>query len=433
MTTIAQQLKVTGVAEVIVVLDENTGLAAASSRQVVRALEPHFTTSELSQASQIIEDGFVEAAVDGSRAAGRTRAAAAAAGRRSSKAEKTPPVRYYPNLGVALGVTDRSGVAALRADTRVQAVSGAPRLGLIRPTARASASLTRKVTWGIDALGVPELWDGGLSGDGVLVAHLDTGVDGKHPALKKAITAFLEVDRLGIPVESSKKPFDTDDHGTHTAGIIAGRPDRSKRNIGVAPGASLASAVVIERGRTVARVLAGMDWAVGQGARVLSMSLGFQGYVDDFLGVTRKLREKGVLPVIAIGNEGPGQTRSPGNYVEALSVGWSNRDDTVDPDSSSGRFRRRRQPSVPDLVAPGGDIVSAKPGGGYQMMSGTSMATPHVAGLAALLFEAKPTATVAAVERAIMGSCRKLADVPDTRQGKGIPDAPDALRRLRKR
>ena len=431
MTTIAQQLKATGVCEVIVVLDERTGLAAASSRAVVSALEGHFTNSELSQASQIIEDGFVDAAVESRSRAGTSRSVAAAAGRAAAHPTATPPLRYYPNLGIALGVTDRSGVAALRADTRVQTVSGAPRLRLIRPTKRAAASLTRKVAWGIDALGVPELWDEGLSGDGVVVAHLDTGVDGKHPALKKAITAFLEVDRLGIPVEGSTKPFDTEDHGTHTAGTIAGRPDRQKRNIGVAPGASLVSAIVIEGGQTVARVLAGMDWAVGQQARVLSMSLGFPGYVDDFLGVTRKLREKGVLPVMAVGNEGPGATRSPGNYVEALSVGWSNRDDTVDPDSSSGRFRRRSQPTVPDLVAPGGDIVSAKPGGGHQMMSGTSMATPHIAGLAALLFEAEPDATVAQVERAILRSCQKLPGVPDTRQGKGIPSAPDALRRLR--
>lgn len=137
-----------------------------------------------------------------------------------------------------------------------------------------------------------------------------------------------------------------------------------------------------------------------------------------------------MLPVIAAGNEGPGATRSPGNYVKALSVGWANRDDTVDPDSSSGRFKRKRQPIVPALVGPGGDIVSAKPGGGHQLMSGTSMATPHIAGLAALLFEAKPDATVAAVERAINASCRKLPGVPEGRQGRGMPNAPAALRHL---
>jgi subtilisin len=433
VTIISQQLKATGVAEVIVVLDERTSLAAASSRDVVRAIGPHFTNSEMTQSSQIVEDGFVAASVEPRAKAARSRAAAAAATRAATTPETAPTVRYYPNLGVALGAADRSGVAALRADSRVRAVAGAPRLRLIRPTKRQATSLTRKVAWGIDALGVPELWDEGLSGDGVSVAHLDTGVDGRHPALKMAITAFLETDRLGLPVEDSTTPFDTEDHGTHTAGTIAGRPDRSKRSIGVAPGASLVSAIVIEGGHTVARVLAGMDWAIGNGVRVLSVSLGFPGYVDDFLGVTRRLREKGVLPVMAVGNEGPGATRSPGNYVEALSVGWANRDDTVDPDSSSGRFRRRRQPTVPDLVAPGGDIVSAKPGGGHQLMSGTSMATPHVAGLAALLFEAKPDATVAQVERAIIGSCRKLPGVPDGRQGKGMPNAPDALRRLRAR
>lgn len=427
MTNIAQQLKATGVAEVIVVLDETEGLAAASPRDVVSRLERHFTTTEMSQASQILEDGFVSV---GAPARSATRRRSATSGIAAVEAP-TAPLRYYEHLGIALGVTDRSGVAALRSDPRVKQVSGAPRLRLIRPTTKGPAQLTRKVTWGLDALEVPAVWDEGFSGEGVVVAHLDTGVDGKHPALKKAVTMFLEVDRLGREVEGSKTPFDTEDHGTHTAGTIAGRPDRkSNRSIGVAPGASLASALVIEGGQVIARVLAGMNWAVGNGARVLSMSLGFPGLVEDFLGVVRKLREKGVLPVIAVGNEGPGATRSPGNYVEALSVGWANRDNTVDPDSLSGRFKRRRQPTVPDLVGPGGDVVSAAPGGGHQMMSGSSMATPHIAGLAALLFEARPDATVTEVERAIIASCRKLPSVPQGRQGHGMPNAPAALRQI---
>jgi len=337
-------------------------------------------------------------------------------------------MRYFPNLGIAYGLVDREGLAALRAEPRVSTVSGAPQLRLIRPTKKTKASLTRRVTWGIDALGVPKLWEAGLSGKGVVVAHLDTGVDGKHATLSSAIAAFVEVDRLGFLVESSGVAFDTDDHGTHTAGTIAGRPQpRTKKHIGVAPGAKLASAVVIEGGQTIARVLAGMDWALGNGARVLSMSLGFPGYVEDFLPVTRLLRRKGMLPVIAAGNEGPGTSRSPGNYAEALSVGWSNRNETVDPESSSQRFRRSRQPVVPDLVGPGGDIVSARPGGGFQLMSGTSMATPHIAGLAALLMEAKPEATITQIERAIFASCEPLDGVPSNRQGRGLPHGPQAL------
>jgi len=292
-------------------------------------------------------------------------------------------------------------------------------------------SLTRKVTWGLAALKIPQLWDAGLSGKGVVVAHLDTGVDGKHPALSDALAAFVEMDRLGFPVKGSPDAFDTDDHGTHTAATIAGRPDKAQGlHIGVAPGARLASAIVIEGGQTTARVLAGMDWALGNGARVLSMSLGFPGYSEEFLPILRILRDQGMLPVIAVGNEGPGTSRSPGNYPEAVAVGWSNRDGTVDPESSSQRFRRKTQPAVPDLVAPGGRTVSAAPGGGYQEMSGTSMATPHVAGLAALLWEARPDSSVMDIERAIFASCAPLAGAPAARQGRGLPNGPLALQRL---
>lgn len=430
MSTIGTDLKTTGVAEVIVVLDPMSTVAASSARKVVHRLTSHFSGSELSQRSAIIEDGFVAAASpsrapsDPLPAAARERVAPAGRG-------AEPPVRFFEHLGIAYGVVDRAGLAALRADPDVRSVTGAPQLRLIRPTKRQKASLSRKVTWGIAALEIPVLWDQGLTGKGVVVAHLDTGADGKHPALKDALSAFVEMDRLGFPVQGSATAFDTDDHGTHTAATIAGRPDRvTQRHIGVAPASLLACAIVIEGGQTIARVLAGMDWALGNGAQILSMSLGFPGYVEDFLPISRILRQRGMLPAIASGNEGPGTSRSPGNYPEALSVGWSNRDDTVDPDSSSQRFRRKTQPIVPDVVAPGGDVVSAAPGGGYQLMSGTSMATPHVAGLAALLWEAKPEATVTQIERAIFASCAPLPDVPKTRQGRGLVNGPRALARL---
>src|SRR5205814_7481129 len=102
----------------------------------------------------------------------------------------------------------------------------------------------------------------------------------------------------------------------------------------------------------------------------------------------------GVLPVFAIGNEGPGTSRSPGNYTETLSVGAVDRHMRVPAFSSSIHFNRDLDPDQPDLVAPGVGVISARPGGGYMAMDGTSMATPHVTGVAALLWEAKPEATV---------------------------------------
>jgi subtilisin family serine protease len=185
--------------------------------------------------------------------------------------------------------------------------------------------------------------------------------------------------------------------------------------------------MVIEGGNVIERVLGGMDWALGQGARILSMSLGFRGFVDDFEPITRILRQRNVLPVFAVGNEGPGFSRSPGNYFNALSVGASDNKMKVASFSSSQKFSRALDPNVPDLVAPGVNVSSAAPGGGYQAMDGSSMATPHIAGLAALLLQAVPSATVDQLEAAIFKSCTLPASMSAERANRGFPNAVRAL------
>lgn len=281
---------------------------------------------------------------------------------------------------------------------------------------------------GLEKPGVTKLLKEGLTAKGVLVGHLDTGVDATHPALKNAIALFTAIDEYGIVMEPSPVPFDSDDpngHGTHTAATIAGRPVGGRR-VGVAPGAELARAIVIEGGITVARLLGGLEWAIQQQVRIINISLGFYSYTEDLLPIVQILRRNNVLPVCAIGNEGPGTSRSPGNYGEALSVGAVDKRLKVWKDSSSQSFRQKLDP-VPDLVGPGVEVVSARRGGGYQMMSGTSMAAPHIAGLAALLMEARNDASTTRVERAILDSCRHERDMPQDRAGLGFPNAQRAL------
>jgi subtilisin family serine protease len=253
-------------------------------------------------------------------------------------------------------------------------------------------------------------------------------VDGDHPALAGRIAAFLETDLAGEAVPGAA-PHDTDTHGTHTAATICGGRTRGMA-IGVAPEAELCSGLVIEGGQVLLRVLAGMEWALEQGIRVLSMSLGIRGYTPFFIAVTQSLREEGVLPVFAIGNEGVGTSRSPGNYPEALSVGMTDREDVVEVRSSSATFNRPEEPNQPNVVAPGVDVISAKPGGGVMSLTGTSMATPHVAGVAALLFEAKPDATVDEVEAAIQSTCTVLPDQSPLRYGFGLVNPREALKAL---
>ena len=144
----------------------------------------------------------------------------------------------------------------------------------------------------------------------------------------------------------------------------------------------------------------------------------------------RVLRQKNVLPVFAVGNEGPGTSRSPGNYGEAISVGAHDRGRRVAGFSSSQTFQRALDAQVPDLVMPGVGVISASPGGGFQSMDGTSMATPHLAGLAALLLEAHPDRTLQAVETAIFSSCVRPPGMLVTRGNRGIPNGLQALETL---
>jgi subtilisin family serine protease len=192
--------------------------------------------------------------------------------------------------------------------------------------------------------------------------------------------------------------------------------------MGVAFEAQLASAIVIEGGEVIARILGGMNWALQQRVRVLNMSLGIQGKKDHFLLITQLLRQRGVLPVIAIGNDGQNTSRYPGNYAESLSVGAIDEQGAVAEFSSSEKLKRVREPLVPDLVAPGVNVVSCGPGNEYLSMSGTSMATPHVAGLAALLLQAFPSKSIDEVERAIFASCKRAPGMHEDRANRGVPD-----------
>ncbi|MFM8222560.1 MAG: S8 family peptidase, partial [Planctomycetaceae bacterium] len=295
--------------------------------------------------------------------------------------------------------------------------------------AAAAASAGQGPTWGIQKLGIPELWSRGFRGAGVRIGHLDTGVDGSHPAFRKqAIAAFAEFDLWGNEV-ARPQVIDSQYHGTHTAGTLVGRPVNGFE-FGIAPEASLYSARVIEGGRIIARVLGGLNWCLGQGVQIVNLSLGLRGYTPAFLTLIQALRNRGVLPVVAVGNEGPGTSRSPGNYDNVLSVGASDATNRVWVSSSSHKLARPTDPFVPDLVGPGRDVVSCLPGGGFQSLSGSSMATPHIAGLAALLWQAVPQATHLDIERAILDSCTRPAAMPQDRANRGLPNALVALRIL---
>ncbi|MDX1970722.1 MAG: S8 family serine peptidase [Planctomycetaceae bacterium] len=404
--SIEQSLSMLGAAEVLITLkdfkDATDSLTLTTAKTIGAGLARCFTTGPGSRLSAV----------------------AAAAGLRKPK----QGYRVYRHLGMVLGTVDAAGLKQLLKHKSVQEVAEVPELSLIRPEeepvaalAAAAAPFPPGPTWGIRRLKIDKLWEKGLTGKGVLVAHLDTGIDGDHPGLKPAIAKFAEFNIAGDLVPNAL-PRDSGNHGTHTAGTIAGRPVDGVQ-YGVAPEALLLSAMVIEKGDIIRRILGGMDWAVGNKAKILSMSLGIRGVNQSFLALMQNIRGRGILPVIAVGNEGPATSRSPGNYDEVLSVGAFDETDKVWDKSSSQQMLQPQPRWVPDLVAPGVRVISAKRGGGFLSWHGSSMATPHIAGLAALLFQAKPRATVDEVETAIFKSCSRPSTITVDRGNRGIPDA----------
>lgn len=441
---IREQLQAMGHARVMVVLKPrvthrvqgSVEFAAAETQELqsksARKLMKYFKTFEdsrevlLSQAlsgtSMATRSAVALATADGEEGNG-----AALGGGTTNVVTRTnaSSVRYFPRLGVLLGSVDEAGLKRLsNATDDVASLSSPPEFSLIQPIVSGSAALAGPPggnSWCLTRLRIPELWAAGLTGAGVLVGHLDTGVDAAHPALAGAIDVFAEFNELGDLIPSAPRR-DSGYHGTHTAGLIAGRAFNGSR-FGAAPGAKLACAIVIERGDMPARVLGGLEWCLDQGCRIINLSLGIRGYDPSFANIMNLLRQRGVLPVAAVGNEGPVTSRSPGNYRQVISVGACDEADAVWWSSSSQSLPGKPPRIVPDLVAPGQDVWSCVPGGHLQQLSGTSMAAPHISGLAALLMQSNPAKGIEDIERAILGSCRRPPAASSIRANRGIPDA----------
>ncbi|MBB0243135.1 S8 family serine peptidase [Streptomyces alkaliphilus] len=277
-------------------------------------------------------------------------------------------------------------------------------------------------------IGAPAARELGLDGEGVTVAILDTGIDATHPDL---------ADRVVKQVNFSDAPEigDVAGHGTHVGSTVAGTGAASDGlYTGVAPGADILDVKVLNDWGSglESGVIAGMEWAVEQNADIVNMSLGY--FVTDAVhsveeALERLSAQSDTLFVIAAGNEGPftASLRAPATAEAALTVGALDWDDTVADFSSSGPRFRDGLPK-PDLTAPGVEITAAAAGtGGYVAMGGTSMASPHVAGAAALLAQARPELTPEELKAVLVGSAVGLADTPVHRQGTGRIDIPRAL------
>ncbi|MFW6437136.1 MAG: S8 family serine peptidase, partial [Halococcoides sp.] len=253
-------------------------------------------------------------------------------------------------------------------------------------------------TYGLDMINASEAWETyDQRGENASVAVLDSGINTTaHPDL--APDSWAEFDASGSQLET--KPNDGDGHGTHVSGTVVGNTTDAGEHYGVAPDATLLHGKVMndEGAGSFASIVAGMEWAVTHDPTpdVISMSLG-TSQERRYLEPVRNARDAGVVVVAASGNFGQGYADDPGAVYDALSVGavnssgdvWSySSGKTVDTSERWGAYAPADWPedyTVPDVTAPGVDVYSAAPDGGYQTMNGTSMATPHVAGVAALI------------------------------------------------
>ncbi|MFF4112438.1 S8 family serine peptidase [Streptomyces sp. NPDC001714] len=267
----------------------------------------------------------------------------------------------------------------------------------------------------VPQIGAPVAWKAGYNGKGVKIAVLDTGVDTSHPDLKDQV---IESKNFSGAADAS----DHFGHGTHVASIAAGTGAKSHgKYTGVAPGAKILNGKVLDDTGSGddSGILAGMEWAAAEGADVVNLSLG--GYdtpgIDPLEAEVNKLSEqKGILFAIAAGNEGPESIGSPGSAADALTVGAVDGKDKLADFSSTGPAA---DGSIkPDVTAPGVDITAAAAKGsvidqevgenppGYLTISGTSMATPHVAGAAAILKQEHPDWGFQELKAALAGSAK---------------------------
>ncbi|CAM5253973.1 S8 family serine peptidase [Streptomyces narbonensis] len=276
---------------------------------------------------------------------------------------------------------------------------------------RVEASLKESVP----LIGAPEAWAAGYDGKGVKVAVLDTGIDADHPDFAGLIDGTASF----VPGEGIT---DVNGHGTHVAGTIVGSGAASGGdNQGVAPGANLFVGKVLggaEGSGQDSWVMAGMQWAAESGADVVNMSLGDSYPTDGSDPMSQTVdalsAQYGTLFVIAAGNSGPESISAPGAAASALTVAATDKQDRLASFSSTGPLARSGG-MKPDIAAPGVDITAARSqemtGGGeglYRTISGTSMATPHVAGAAAILAQQHSDWTGTQLKEHLMSTAKGL-------------------------
>ena len=272
-----------------------------------------------------------------------------------------------------------------------------------------------KDQWGLTRIGTPAAWGIETGKADVIIAIVDTGVDMDHPDLRDKLVPGYDY------VDMDSDPDDVGGHGTHCAGIAAASTNNGKGVAGICANCSVMPLRVLgPSGGLASDVAKGIVWAADHGAQVISMSLGGMFPSSTQRDAIEYAWDKGAILIAASGNSGVDSPHYPAYHSTCVAVGSTEGDDTRSYFSNYGGWV--------DVAAPGSYIISAVPGGGYEMKSGTSMATPFVAGLAGLVWsELGSGASNAQVRSIIESTCVPIGDWVT----KGRIDAARALKKAK--
>lgn len=342
-------------------------------------------------------------------------------------------------------------IAALASRSDVLLVESAadPEAGLIEPVDRRPATqgeLDLAIVWSVTKINADDVWALGYDGTGVIVGVIDTGTDYEHPDLANNMwndgSGHCGYDFY----DSDWDPMDDYGHGTHVSGSIVG-DGASGTQTGVAPGAQCMALRINYYYGGESTWIDAMEFGTENGAAVLSMSLGSSHGNMTLRTAEANLLTAGVFHSVAAGNSGSGagtvlssgdapppwfhpQQTQHGGQTAVVTVGATDSSDTVAYFSSRGpvTWWTDYTPSAPlidpDISAPGVNVLSTQWGGGYEYMDGTSMATPHVAGVAALMLDANPNLTVSQIDQIMEQTALDLLPAgKDNATGSGRIDA----------
>jgi hypothetical protein len=272
------------------------------------------------------------------------------------------------------------------------------------------AAQPQALPWGVERINANDAWAAGDTGTAIKVGIIDTGISNTHPDLIGNIKGGVNT------IAGNDNWNDDNGHGSHVAGIVAAL-DNAEGVVGAGPQIDLYAIKVMDSKGSgyISDVIEGLDWAVANKMQVVNMSLGTSSNIQSFHDAVARAKNAGIVVVAAAGNSG-GAVGYPGAYPEAIGVSATGSDNLIASWSSRG-------PQV-DLAAPGVNIFSTYMGTGYATLSGTSMASPHVAGAAALVLANNGSLTPDQVQARLQNTAHDLGDAGfDNFYGWGLVDA----------